>query len=149
MKQILTFLKSLLRRKLVLFLLVMVVLYKLVFNSFTGEFLIKKGFNSASTGSISLDVKRFSLFYGIIINDILISSGEDFDKKAILKLDRLALTYNLPLLFIGRLKLSEISLTKPEIHLWQRNGKWNVETLFPPSEEKEEEKRKAKSWKKR
>ena len=140
MKQILTFLKSLLRRKLVLFLLVMVVLYKLVFNSFTGEFLIKKGFNSASTGSISLDVKRFSLFYGIIINDILISSGEDFDKKAILKLDRLALTYNLPLLFIGRLKLSEISLTKPEIHLWQRNGKWNVETLFPPSEEKEEEK---------
>ena len=122
------FLKNLLKRKLVLFLLVLAILYKLVFNSFTGEFLIKKGFQVTSTGSISLDVKRFSLLFGIIINDILILSGEDFDKKPILKLDRLAVTYNLPLLFAGRLKLTEISLTKPEIHLWQRNGKWNAET---------------------
>ena len=80
--------------------------------------------------------------FGIIINDILILSGEDFDKKPILKLDRLAVTYNLPLLFAGRLKLTEISLTKPEIHLWQRNGKWNAETLFVASEEKKEEEKK-------
>ncbi|MBP9886599.1 MAG: hypothetical protein KBF93_09910 [Leptospiraceae bacterium] len=136
------FLKNLLKRKLVLFLLVLAILYKLVFNSFTGEFLIKKGFQVTSTGSISLDVKRFSLLFGIIINDILILSGEDFDKKPILKLDRLAVTYNLPLLFAGRLKLTEISLTKPEIHLWQRNGKWNAETLFVASEEKKEEEKK-------
>jgi hypothetical protein len=138
----LTFLKNLLKRKLVRFLLILIVLYKLVFNSYTGEFLIKKGFTSASTGSISLSVKRFSLFFGIIINDILISSGEDFEKKPVLKLERLAVVYNLPLLFTGRLKLTEISLTKPEAHLWQKNGKWNYETLFIPSEEKKEEEKK-------
>ena len=138
--RIFLFLKNILKRKLVIFFLVLVLFYKILFNSFTGEFLIKKGFNSASTGNIFLDVKRFSLFYGFIIENIQIISGEDFDKKTILKLDRLALTYNLPLLFIGRLKLSEISLTKPELFLLQKKGKWNVETLFSPSETKEEEK---------
>ena len=118
--RIFLFLKNILKRKLVIFFLVLVLFYKILFNSFTGEFLIKKGFNSASTGNIFLDVKRFSLFYGFIIENIQIISGEDFDKKTILKLDRLALTYNLPLLFIGRLKLSEISLTKPEIFLLQK-----------------------------
>ncbi len=136
------FLKSFFKRKLVRFLIILIILYKLVFNSYTGEFLIKKGFASASTGSISLDVKRFSLFFGIIVNDILIASGDDFDKKPVLKLERLAVAYNLPLLFTGRLKLTEISLTKPEIHAWQKNGKWNYETLFPPSEEKKEEEKK-------
>ena len=136
------FVKSFFKRKLVRFLIILIILYKLVFNSYTGEFLIKKGFASASTGSISLDVKRFSLFFGIIVNDILIASGDDFDKKPVLKLERLAVAYNLPLLFTGRLKLTEISLTKPEIHAWQKNGKWNYETLFPPSEEKKEEEKK-------
>jgi hypothetical protein len=137
-----TFLQNFFKRKLVRFFIILLVLYKLVFNAYTGEFLIKKGFSSASTGSISLNVKRFSLFFGIIINDIFISSGEDFEKKPVLKLERLALTYNLPLIFTGRLKLTEISLTKPEIYMWQKNGKWNVETLFVSSEEKKEEEKK-------
>jgi hypothetical protein len=137
-----TFLQNFFKRKLVRFFIILLVLYKLVFNAYTGEFLIKKGFSSASTGSISLNVKRFSLFFGIIINDIFISSGEDFEKKPVLKLERLALTYNLPLIFTGRLKLTEISLTKPELYMWQKNGKWNVETLFVSSEEKKEEEKK-------
>lgn len=142
MNRVFIILKNLWKRKLVRFLLVLFILYKLVFNVYAGEFIIKKGFSAASTGSIAVDVKRFSLFFGIIINDIKIYSGEDFDKKLVLSIDRLAATYNLPLIFTGRLKLTEISLTKPEFHMWQKNGKWNVETLFASSSEKKEEEEK-------
>ncbi|MBE7412856.1 MAG: hypothetical protein HS129_12500 [Leptospiraceae bacterium] len=117
--------------------------YKLVFNSFTGDFLVSYIFKNYSTGSYSGNVSRFSLFYGLEIKKVSIFSGEDFGKNKIFEAERIAVKYNLPLLFLGRLKLSEIALIAPKINLIEKNKKWNVETLFP-SESKPEIKKEEK-----
>lgn len=133
------FLLKLVKRKLFLTLVVFILLYKAVFNSFTGDILLPKIIGSVSTGSLTCNVKRFSLFFGFIIEDLSLNSGADYDKKPVFKAKRLAITYNIPLLLLGRLKLSEISLTKPEIYLTQRNKIWNINALFPPGPEEKEE----------
>lgn len=132
-------LKKLLRKKRFLFLLSIVLIYKSIFNVFTGEYALKKGFQSISKGKIELSLTRFSLFFGIEARKVAILSGDDFDKKPFFQADRVAVLYNLPALFTGRLKISEIALIKPEIYLYEKQGKWNFETLFPPGKKKEPE----------
>lgn len=137
-----------LKKKSVIFFFIIFCFYKLIFNSFTGDFLLSYVFKNFSTGSYTGNVTRFSLFYGIEIKKISISSGDDFGRSKIFEADRLALKYNLPVLFLGRLKLSEIALISPKIFLIEKNKKWNVATLFPSeskSEEKKEEESKGES----
>lgn len=131
-----------LKKKKVIFLLALLLLYKLIFNSFTGGYILNKTMNTVSNGIFKSNVKQFSLFFGFVIEDIEFLSGNDFQNKPFFVTQRLALTYNIPLLFIGKIKFSEISLTKPRIYLYQKAKKWNVETLFPSSGEKEEEEKK-------
>ncbi|MCB1190274.1 MAG: hypothetical protein H7A23_13170 [Leptospiraceae bacterium] len=133
------------KKKKVIFFIILILFYKLLFNSFSGEFIVNKSLNSFSNGKFKSSVKQFSLFYGFILEDIEFLSGSDFNNKPFLTTKRLAITYNIPLLFIGKIKVSEISLTKPKVYLYQKAGKWNVETLFPSSGEKEKEKEKEKS----
>jgi hypothetical protein len=128
-----------LKKKSVIFLLILVLLYNITFNRVTGNFLLTYVFTQFSTGSFTGKVKQFSLFYGIEINSISIRSGSDFDNQVLFSCDRLALQYNLPYIFLGKLKLSEISLTKPFVQILEKNGKLNVATLFPPSDAKPKE----------
>ncbi|MCB1176571.1 MAG: hypothetical protein KDK36_03225 [Leptospiraceae bacterium] len=127
---------------------ILTIIYKLIFNVFTAQFAIDSIFPSLSTGKLSVNVKRFSLFYGVILENIKLNSGNDFENKEIFAANRLALTYNIPLLFLGRLKISEVSLINPNINLWQKSGKWNYETIMKPSEAKEEKKEEEKEEKK-
>ncbi|MDX1960029.1 MAG: hypothetical protein SFU98_15790 [Leptospiraceae bacterium] len=133
------FFKKVFQSKTFRFLFILTILYKCLFNSFSGEIILKKIFPTISTGTLEVNVKRFSLFFGFILEDVKILSGDDFEKKPILESKRIAATYNIPLLFLGRLKISEVSLIEPKLTLAQRNGKWNYETLFPPSNEKKVE----------
>ncbi len=111
------------------------ILYKLIFNPLTGKFIIKKGFSSISPAKLELDVQKFSLFYGIELHNLQLQT----EQTPLLKVSRLAVLYNLPMLFLGRVKISEIALKNPEIYLKKQNNKWNFETAFPSEEKKEEE----------
>ena len=128
-----------LKKKSVIFLIFLTLLYNVVFNQVTGNYLLTYIFQNFSTGSYQGKVNQFSLLYGIEIESLTIRSGADFDNQIILSCDRLALQYNLPYLFFGKLKLSEISLTKPFIQILEKSGKLNVATLFPPGKPKPEE----------
>ena len=101
---------------------------------YMGDYIISKGINSAILGSYTGNVKQFSLFYGIVIEDLEILAPESFKKESIFKAKRISIQYNLPAFFVLRFKLSEISLTDPIINLHKVNGKWNFESLTTPSE---------------
>ncbi len=126
-------------KKSVIFLLFLFLLYHITFNRFTGSFLLNYIFTNFSTGSFAGKVNQFSLFYGLEIESIVIRSGADFDNKIIFSCERIAILYNLPYTFLGKLKLSEISLRKPFIQVLEKNGKLNVTTLFPAGEPKPKE----------
>lgn len=128
-----------LKKKSVIFLIFLLFLYHSVFNRLTGNFLITYIFNNYSTGSFTGKVKQFSLFYGIEIESVEIRSGEDFDRQVLFSCDRIALLYNLPIVLLGKIKLSEISIKKPYIQVLEKKGKLNVSTLFPPGKPKPEE----------
>ena len=101
---------------------------------YMGDYIIYKGINSAILGSYTGNVKQFSLFYGIVIEDLEILAPESFKKESIFTAKRISIQYNLPAFFVLRFKLSEISLTDPIINLHKVNGKWNFESLTTPSE---------------
>ena len=101
---------------------------------YMGDYIISKGINSAILGGYTGNVKQFSLFYGIVIEDLEILAAESFKKESIFKAKRISIQYNLPAFFVLRFKLSEISITDPIINLHKVNGKWNFESLTTPSE---------------
>lgn len=119
-------------------LLVLFLIYKVSFNRFTGNYLLTYIFSNYSTGSYQGNVTQFSLIYGIEIESLEIRSGSNFDNQILFSCDRLAILYNLPYLFFGRLKLSEVSLTKPFLQILEKNGKFNIAELFISSETKED-----------
>ncbi|MCE9501216.1 MAG: hypothetical protein K8R21_12080, partial [Leptospira sp.] len=125
------FLREIIRRKSFVIFLSFAIVYKLIFNSFTGDFLFKYVFRNYSTGSFQGNVTKFSLFFGIEVRNLIIASGKDFDNKSIVEAERLSLSYNIPLLFLGRLRISEIAFIKPKINLLEKKGEWNVAKLFP------------------
>lgn len=141
---ILNSLKKFLKKKSFVFLVVILILYKSIFNVFTGKYLLTYIFKNYSTGSFEGSVNQFSLFYGIEIEKIVIRSGADFNNEVLFSCERLALLYNLPYLFGGKLKLSEISLTKPFLQVLERNSKLNVVELFPSKGVKEEKPKESK-----
>jgi len=133
-----------LKKKPVVFLLVVILFYKLFFNSFTGNFLLNYVFTHFSTGSYTGKVNQFSLLYGLDIESVVIRSGKEFDEQILFSCDRLRILYNIPYLFFGKIKLTEISIKKPFIQILEKNGNWNIVKLFPTSpKEKEPEEEKS------
>lgn len=119
-----------LKRKSVICFLILFLIYKVSFNRYTGNYLLSYIFSHYSTGSYKGSVNQFSLFYGLEIESIEIRSGANFDNQILFSCDRVAILYNLPYLLLGRLKLSEISLTKPFLHILKKNDKLNITELF-------------------
>ena len=130
-----------LKKKPVVFLLVVILFYKLSFNSFTGNFLLNYVFSHFSTGSYTGKVNQFSLLYGLDIESVIVRSGKEFDEQILFSCDRLRILYNLPYLFFGKIKLTEISITKPFIQILEKNGNWNITKLFPTSPKEKEARR--------
>ncbi|MCP5513826.1 MAG: hypothetical protein H7A24_18185, partial [Leptospiraceae bacterium] len=136
------YIKPLFTQKKFIFLWILVFSYKFVFNSFSADRILKKGFSMVSNGSLDVNVKKFSLLYGFLIEDILISNGENFQNSPVFRAKRVSVQYNLPALFTGSLRLTDISLSSPEIYLHKKGGVWNFDALFEPGEKKEKEKKK-------
>jgi hypothetical protein len=129
-----------LRKKRIFIPIIFLFVYKSIFNSCTGQFVLDKTFSAiAEDGRLIANVETFSLFYGLDITDIQLLSGSKFQKSEIFSAKRISIRYNLPMVVFLRLSVSEISLIDAKITLIQENGFWNFQEVFPPSQTKETE----------
>ncbi|XDD51335.1 hypothetical protein AB3N59_06130 [Leptospira sp. WS92.C1] len=108
-------------------------IYKLIFNRFTGQILLSKIAEGLIQGSATFNVKKFSLFYGLTLEDLLFRSDASFENQPVLSAKEVDLSYNLPLIFFGRVKLSRIAVVGLQVDLRQKRGEWNLSKLFPPA----------------
>jgi len=90
---------------------------------------VMKAVKENTNGTIELDVEKFSLFYGITINDIVIKSGQDFNYNPLIKLKQFKFDFNLPAHFVGDVGVKEMSLTRPEIFMEFKDGKSNLDAF--------------------
>lgn len=104
------------------------------------EKIIRWQFSLLTTGSIELQIKKFSLFTGFDIKDIVVRSGKDFDEQVLLSIKHARLDYYLPGFWVGDLGIYELGLYSPHLFLREKNGKWNIATLFLSSKKKPKEK---------
>lgn len=120
-------------KKVYFFLLSLFIIYKLVFNRYTGQFLLSKVLQGSIRGTANFTVTKFSLFYGIAFEDLVLKSDSTFEERPVLSVKELELSYNLPLILLGRAKLSRIAIVGLKIDLRQKGGEWNLSKLFPTS----------------
>ncbi|UOG37018.1 hypothetical protein MAL08_13075 [Leptospira noguchii] len=120
-------------KKVYFFLLSLFIIYKLVFNRYAGQFLLSKVLQGSIRGTANFTVTKFSLFYGIAFEDLVLKSDSTFEERPVLSVKELELSYNLPLILLGRAKLSRIAIVGLKIDLRQKGGEWNLSKLFPTS----------------
>ncbi|XDD58892.1 hypothetical protein AB3N61_05190 [Leptospira sp. WS58.C1] len=111
--------------------------YHLLFNSITGQILFDKIASSAFAGKFEANVKSFSPLYGFRFTDVKLYPRADWGQKPVLIAKELGISYNLPLIIFGRLKLSKISIHGLELDLLQRGNLWNISSAFPPGKKEE------------
>lgn len=109
--------------------LILYLLYKLIFNSFTADLLLPKVVSSFTNAELALDTKTFSLFFGFEANDIQFKTKGDFQGESLFEAKRLALRYNLLSLLFLKLKLSELAIDSATIFLHEKNGIWNYASI--------------------
>ncbi|EMJ96474.1 LIC_11026 family protein [Leptospira alstonii] len=114
-------------------LLSILIIYKLVFNRYTGQFVLTKVLHGFLRGTASFTVTKFSLLYGISFENVILKSDSSFEERPVLSVKELELSYNLPWVFLGRAKLSRIAVVGLRIDLRQKGGEWNLAKLFPSS----------------
>ncbi|WP_061247668.1 LIC_11026 family protein [Leptospira noguchii] len=120
-------------KKVYFFLLSLFIIYKFVFNRYTGQLLLSKILHGSIQGTANFTVTKFSLFYGIAFEDLVLKSDSTFEERPVLSVKELELSYNLPLILLGRVKLSRIAIVGLKIDLRQKGGEWNLSKLFPTS----------------
>ncbi|EMO39084.1 LIC_11026 family protein [Leptospira noguchii] len=120
-------------KKVYFFLLSLIIIYKFVFNRYTGQLLLSKILHGSIQGTANFTVTKFSLFYGIAFEDLVLKSDSTFEERPVLSVKELEFSYNLPLILLGRAKLSRIAIVGLKIDLRQKGGEWNLSKLFPTS----------------
>lgn len=105
------------------------------------EKILRWQFSLFTTGSIELNIEKFSLFTGFDIKDIVIRSGKDFDEQVLLSVKHLKLHYYLPGFWVGDIGIHELGIYSPRLFLRNHKGKWNIATLFRPSKSKPKKKK--------
>jgi hypothetical protein len=121
--------REILRNKFVLLFLGCFFIYHSIFNQFTGQIVFDHFSPNLSSGIITANINKFSLFYGVSANNLVVQDKEP-QSIPLLKAKHFSLNYNLPLLLIGRLKISEILLEDSEIFIFKKDNKFNYEKIF-------------------
>ncbi|MCX7678433.1 MAG: AsmA family protein [Spirochaetes bacterium] len=103
------------------------------------EKLIVEQFNARSYGDITLKVKRFGLFRGFEIEDVIIRNGEEFGRTPFVEIKRIVCDYRILPMLVGNVRINEIGIYQPRIYLKERNGVWNAARLMKPGEPRKEE----------
>ncbi|RHX77804.1 LIC_11026 family protein [Leptospira yasudae] len=120
-------------RRLYFFLLSLLFIYKLIFNRFTGQWILSKALEGSIRGSASFTVTKFSLLYGIALENLLLKSDASFEERPVLSAKEIEFSYNLPWVFFGRAKLSRVAVVGLQVDLLQKKGEWNLAKLFASS----------------
>jgi hypothetical protein len=116
--------------------LLILLIYNSIFNSLSGQFLFNKINPYFHSGVCKANVSKFSLFYGIELENLTLSEKEE--NSPFLKVSRLAFLYSLPELIIGSININEIALENTEINIKKNKNIYNYENIFKtgPSKEK-------------
>ncbi|MBM9592327.1 hypothetical protein JWG41_17920 [Leptospira sp. 201903075] len=120
-------------------LLVLFLLYKSIFNAFTADVLVPKLISHFTMGRMEGNFGSFSLFFGMEISDFRLYPGLPFEKDPIVEAKQIRLRYNLPLLLLGKIRISEIGLENAKIQIEERLGQWNFASLVKASKSQEPE----------
>lgn len=94
-------------------------------------------FNAMSNGTLTLDVKKFSPYSDILMENIKIKNPKEYGDTVFFEMKRFHLKYGLFSLLIGKVHFDEIELLKPRVYLLQQNGVWNAAVLMKPTPPKE------------
>jgi hypothetical protein len=127
------------KSKTTLFITLPIFFYLSVFNTFIGNKLFNSIAKFYPKAILTGDVKKFSLLYGVQIDELTISEPNSSKDDYIFKCDSLKLFYNLPRLITGDLILEKIELFNPTIKISKINGIWNYQKILPNPQEKIEE----------
>ncbi|WP_411821846.1 LIC_11026 family protein [Leptospira sp. 'Mane'] len=114
-------------------LFVLFLFYKLIFNSFTADFVVPGIVSRFTESTLSCNFTTFSLFFGIEAESVELKTKGVFDGEVLFQTKRLALRYNLLSLLFLKLKISEVSIENGNLFLHERGGVWNFATLLKPS----------------
>ncbi|TGM01263.1 LIC_11026 family protein [Leptospira jelokensis] len=120
-------------------LFVLVLLYKLVFNQFTANWLLPKLVSHFTMAKLEGEFTCFSLFFGIEIQNLRVTPGGPFSESPLLTAKEVRLRYNFPFLTFGKIRISDISLTEANLRMEEKAGEWNLAYLLKPKAEVEEE----------
>jgi len=96
-------------------------------------------FAGMSYGSLDMQVEKFNIYRGFVINNIVVRSGPDFNNEKLFEMKRCVLDYHFFRIFTGSVRFPEIGLYSPRLYLKEKKGKWNAATLMKPSEKRPEE----------
>lgn len=111
--------------------IVLVLAYKLCFNSFTASFLVPKIFSTVTQGQWQGEFHRFSLFFGVEASKIKILTPNS--SVPLFQAERMEVGYSLPSLLWGKISVGPIRLESPQVHLIEKDGIGNWTTLTKPS----------------
>ncbi|TGL68701.1 hypothetical protein EHQ74_06250 [Leptospira levettii] len=123
-------------------LFVLFLLYKLVFNHFTANWLVPHFLSQYTLVKMEGKFTSFSLLYGIEIQDLKLYPGGPFASDAFFRAKEIRIRYNLPFLFLGKIRFSDISLIDSNIRIEEKKGEWNVSHLLKPNPKQEEKPKK-------
>ncbi|TGK00028.1 hypothetical protein EHQ53_04205 [Leptospira langatensis] len=127
------------KKKLRLYILAGIFLfYHLLFNSFTGQILLNKILASAIATPAKVQVQGFSPLFGIKLSDLEVYPSPEWGSEPFFRLKELQLSYNLPLLFLGRAKISKIGVHGLHLDLKQKGETWNFSSIFLPGKKEPE-----------
>ncbi|MDZ4727634.1 MAG: hypothetical protein SH817_15860 [Leptospira sp.] len=115
------------------FFLVFFLIYKSIFNPFTGDYLIPRLVSQFTNAELEINVKTFSLFFGLDAKDVRLKTKAPFANESLFEAKRLALRYNLLSLIILKLKISEIAIESGTIFLHEKDNVWNYVSIAKPS----------------
>ncbi|XDD47329.1 hypothetical protein AB3N60_04375 [Leptospira sp. WS39.C2] len=120
-------------------LFVLFLLYKLIFNQFTANWLVPHFVSKYTLIKMEGKFTCFSLFYGIEIQDLSLSPGGPFALTKFFTAKEIRIRYNLPALLFGKIRLSDISIIDSNIRIEEREGNWNLSYLLKPKQNTKEE----------
>ena len=120
--------------------IIVLITARLYLNAERTEKLAVTVFNSITTGTLSLNVREFNIFYGFKIENILIKNSKQFENSKLLEVKKLVLDYSLLKIFTGVVRIGELGIYSPRIYIEEKNGVWSFSKLM--KEGKPEKKKK-------
>ncbi len=110
--------------------IIVLITARLYLNAERTEKLAVTVFNSITTGTLSLNVREFNIFYGFKIENISIKNGKQFENSKLFEVKKLVLDYSLLKIFTGVLRIGELGIYSPRIYIEERNGVWSFSKLM-------------------